>query len=299
MSSDEIDPIFELQFLSNIAQITLYFSAIGYCFYAIVKRIQLRDVRSLPLLTIALIATILTWNYILMFVIEDWNDKQYIALNWRQTLVQSKRFVKCYATVAGDSSRWLWSSQLLLSVPVLTLYLIQKSATRRLQNVWQIAVIGELTAVSVAIPLAVVLILQSFDQNKEDLQPIARPSMFAYVNVLTAMLLVAVTPFVAHTRRLKSVLFALHIVVLLPTINYLNKRFYLKLNWLSISSVYALLAFIAICSHWITFAASYAFHESVDRVLSQWASAFFSHPCQTSISIDASFTTALIITITA
>jgi hypothetical protein len=275
----------------NATQLTVYFTVLFWTLRYAWHRVRVRAPIDNVLIAIAALAAHLCWGLIVQFVIEDTTNLQAAGASNLQ-IIQSKRFIKCYSAVVDTPAKWFVSQQLLFAVVVLVLWLfVQSVRTASSVGAWKFVVLGELMAISVAFPLA---ITHFRGRSVVALSPfVSWRTIAAFAVALASTLL---TPLL-DGALFKGNLFFLHVVLVLPfttlfghgTVQVADERHRRG----RIAMVYGLIAGASMFSHLSSVLAVWRAHNG--DFVSAMVNAVFSHPCQTSISLDAVLVTFLLV----
>jgi hypothetical protein len=279
----------------NAFQLTAYFGVLFWTLRHAWARVRVRAPVDRVMIATAALAAHMCWGLIVQFVIEDTAQLQLAGADNLQ-IIQSKRFVKCYSAVVDAPAKWFFSQQLLFAVVVLVLWLLVHSVrTETHAGAWKFVVLGELMAISVALPLAITHLRS---RRQTALTPYL--SLRTIAAFVLALLSTGATPLLSGAL-FKANLFFLHVVLVLPftslfgygaaapsTVgaNEVKRRGRVAL-------LYALIAGAATMSHMSSTLEVWRTHSG--DVLNALAAALVSHPCQTSISLDAALVTLLLL----
>jgi hypothetical protein len=282
----------------NAFQLITYFTVLFWTLRHAWARVRVHAPVDRVMIAIAALAAHTCWGLIVQFVIEDTVQLQEAGADNLQ-IIQSKRFIKCYSAVVDSPAKWFFSQQLLFAVVVLVLWLLVHSVrTETHTGAWKFVVLGELMAISVALPLAITHLR---GRRQTALTPyLSLRTVFAFV---LALMSTAATPLLAGASGalFKANLFFLHVVLVLPFTslfgygaaapagvgsNEIHRRGRVAL-------LYGLIAGASMMSHLSSTLDVWRTHNG--DVLSALISALFSHPCQTSISVDAALVTLLLL----
>ncbi len=279
----------------NATQLGLYFLFMAHTLGFASRRAPVRTALDRALWFVASVSAFLCWGFIVSFVISDTTELQAAGASGLE-IVKSKRFLKCYGAVVDSEAKWFLSQQLLFHVVVLVLFLLVQSVRTNVQGAWRYVVLGELMAISVAVPLALVNL-----RHRPQVAPTPYIGGTTIVVFLVALLSTFATPLLAPSATLfKANLFGLHAVLVLPFLKTFGFGAVAppeadeRHRRARVAMLYALIAGAAIVAHASAALNLWRAHDG-----DLWAAygalfdALWLHPCQTSISIDASLVSML------
>lgn len=275
----------------NATQLTVYFAVLFWTLKHAWSQVRVRAPIDNVLIAIAALAAHLCWGLIVQFVIEDTTNLQAAGASNLQ-IIQSKRFIKCYSAVVDTPAKWFVSQQLLFAVVVLVLWLwVLSVRTASSVSAWKFVVLGELMAISVAFPLA----LTHFrGRSIATLSPYVSWRTIATFAVALASTLL--TPLL-DGALFKANLFFLHVVLVLPFTTLFGRGAERGVDEHHrrgrIALLFGMIAGASMFSHFSSVLAVWRAHNG--DVVSAVVDAVFSHPCQTSISLDAALVTFILL----
>jgi alpha-1,2-mannosyltransferase len=273
----------------NASQLIVYFSALALTLRFALKHADVRSNVDKTLMLVAALGAFLCWSLIVQFVIDDVTQLQAVGKTQLE-VVKSKRFVKCYTAVVDSEAKWFFSQQLLFSVVVLVAYLLVQSVRTRVDGVWRYVVLGELMAISVAAPLALIHL-----RSRPQIASTPYVSGLTILAFVLALLSTFATPLLAPNASLfKFNLFLLHVVLVLPFLRLFGFGAQAppesdeRHRRARVAVLYALIAGAAIVAHASAALSVWRANDGdLFATVGALVDALFLHPCQTSISIDA------------
>ena len=174
---------------------------------AIARDLWTQRPRGWPYLAAALVATTVTWTFIILFARAD--QAQYDGyLDWVR---RSIFFFTAWEAVTRAPERWWWTSQLLFAVPPVAVFYALESRRRRVPAVAAYVWLGFLGAISSA--LALFLFRASASDERSDERPTT--SAVLVICIVLAVASAIALPYLQGGPYRAALLFA-HAIMLVP-----------------------------------------------------------------------------------
>ncbi|KAG0227685.1 hypothetical protein BGW42_002769 [Actinomortierella wolfii] len=311
-----------------IASIAAYFTTVLSALFMCIARTRLTASNAIYIL-IAVASLFTTWYYIL-----SWFHVEYVALgsNIDRFILESDLFVKAYAIVTDNLTKWWWSSQLLICTGTLLTYWSVESQSLRIeveehnhQNrtksnfkkrtwtpTWWFVLLGFFGSMSVGGPMLLAQLDSDDDSNSNIKNKSAKKRNatchtrsvpgWLVLAILLGEISVILTPFFdTSDKRFTINLMLTHVFFLIPALFQFDPRL-MRGGWsgrVALPHLYILLALIALTSQ---FAYTLPFLPiggssglTAQPVLSvkDLYKALWDNHCQTSISADLMFNNLL------